>query len=365
MRAAAPTCQDIGLTDRRDGPRRAHPPRACRGSPRRGSHRPGSHRPGRVHPAGHLALGPVASFCGCAGAAHAPAVSPKPLVAPGLRPPPRQAGSRPRAGREAAAPAQPPILIRAVTLLLGSRVTLVRGARPRAEAKPPAAAGGDIDPPSGAVVVGAAGQFVTPRLFDAHSHLGVYPTPGAVAHLDGSERQRTGTRYGAGAPQAQFADAFWPQDPGIERAVAGGVTTIQVLSGSGNLIGACAVTMEVRPVPRQMLVTVAPGGLKVASGENPNRSYGEDKRAPGGRHGQPRSPAGDLSRDQEAPDGLGATPRRGVAPDCDRGEGALARDDEAGRATPQPSSRRHPRDRGSLTSGAGKDFSPPTAVSVP
>ncbi|MGK3999665.1 hypothetical protein [Sorangium sp. So ce1024] len=41
--------------------------------------------------------------------------------------------------------------------------------------------------------------------------------------------------------------------------------------------------MEVRPVPRQMLVTVtvAPGGLKVGSGENPNRSYGEDKRAPG------------------------------------------------------------------------------------
>ncbi|WP_438024497.1 hypothetical protein [Sorangium sp. So ce233] len=79
-----------------------------------------------------------------------------------------------------------------MTLLLGTRVTLVRGSRP--QAKLAVAAGGDIDPPSGAVVVDAAGQFVTPRLFDAHSHLGVYPTPGAVAHLDGSERQRTGTR---------------------------------------------------------------------------------------------------------------------------------------------------------------------------
>lgn len=51
--------------------------------------------------------------------------------------------------------------------------------------------------------------------------------------------------------------------------------------------------------------------------------------------------------------------------DCDRGEGALARDDEAGRATPQPSSRRHPRHRRSPTSGAGKGPSPPIVVSVP
>ncbi|AUX26060.1 uncharacterized protein SOCEGT47_066130 [Sorangium cellulosum] len=90
-------------------------------------------------------------------------------------------------------------------------------------------------------------------------------------------------------PQVQSADAFWPQGPGIERAVAGGVTTIQVLSGSGNLIGGCAVTMKLRPPlsPRQMLVTAAPAGLKMACGENPKRSYGEDKRAPMTRMGNP------------------------------------------------------------------------------
>lgn len=170
---------------------------------------------------------------------------------------------------------------------MGTRVTLVRGSPPRAGAeRGSAAAEGDIDPPSGAAVMDAGGQFVTPRLFDAHSHLGGHPTPGAAVHLDGSERE---PEMGPVAPQAQSADAFWPQDPGIERAVAGGVTTIQVLSGSGNLIRWCAVTMELRPGigPSQMLprwsperVTVAPGGLKVACGENPKRSYGEDKRAP-------------------------------------------------------------------------------------
>lgn len=91
--------------------------------------------------------------------------------------------------------------------------------------------------------------------------------------------------------------------------------------------------MEVRPVhsPSQMLVTVAPGGLKVASGENPNRSYGEDKRGTGSRHGQRRSPAGDLSHGQEAPDGLGATPRRGVGAGLrPRRRSGRSRDHDAG-----------------------------------
>ncbi|WP_437568897.1 hypothetical protein [Sorangium sp. So ce542] len=179
-----------------------------------------------------------------------------------------------------------------MTLALGTRVTLARGSPRLAGAERAAAAEGDIDPLGGAAVMDAGGQFVTPRLFDAHSHLGVHPTPGAAAHLDGSER---GPDSGPVAPQAQSADAFWPQDPGIERAVAGGVTTIQVLSGSGNLIRGCAVKMERRPgigasqmLPRwlpdgpQTRVTVAPGGPKVACGENPKRSYGEDKRAPMG-----------------------------------------------------------------------------------
>ncbi|WP_437673437.1 hypothetical protein [Sorangium sp. So ce131] len=81
-----------------------------------------------------------------------------------------------------------------MTLVLGIRVTIALGALLLQEAERSAAAGGDIAPPSGAVVVDAAGQFVTPRLIDSRSHLGVYPTPGAEAHLDGSERQRTGTR---------------------------------------------------------------------------------------------------------------------------------------------------------------------------
>ncbi len=74
--------------------------------------------------------------------------------------------------------------------MLRTRVTILRGALLLPRAKLAAVAERDVAPPDGAVVVDAAGQFVTPRLIDAHSHLGVYPTPDAEAHLDGSDRTR-------------------------------------------------------------------------------------------------------------------------------------------------------------------------------
>jgi imidazolonepropionase-like amidohydrolase len=131
------------------------------------------------------------------------------------------------------------------------------------------------------VIVDAVGQFVTPGLIDTHSHLGVYPLMDAAAHLDGNEAT------GPVTPEAQSVDAFWPEDPGIERAVAGGVTTIQVLPGSANLIGGRAVTVKLRPAlsPRQMHVPGAPDGLKMACGENPKRVYGKDRRSPMTRMG--------------------------------------------------------------------------------
>jgi imidazolonepropionase-like amidohydrolase len=122
---------------------------------------------------------------------------------------------------------------------------------------------------------------VTPGIIDTHSHIGVYPMPGAQAHLDGNEMTDPVT------PQAQTVDAFWPEDPAIERAVAGGVTALQALPGSGNLIGGRAVTLKLRPglSPREMHVRGAPDGLKMACGENPKRVYGANKRAPMTRMG--------------------------------------------------------------------------------
>jgi imidazolonepropionase-like amidohydrolase len=138
-----------------------------------------------------------------------------------------------------------------------------------------------VQVPKDAQVIDAKGRFVTPGLIDTHSHLGVYATPHVKATADGNEMTDPTTPY-------VFSEhAFWPQDPGLRRAVMGGVTTIQVLPGSGNVIGGRAVVLQMDPrrETRAMRLMQAPNGLKMACGENPKRVYGDKGRQPMSRMG--------------------------------------------------------------------------------
>lgn len=125
------------------------------------------------------------------------------------------------------------------------------------------------------------GMIVTPGLIDTHSHLGVYPVPKVRAHADGNEAT------GPVTANVRAAESFWPQDPGLQRAVAGGVTTIQVLPGSANLFGGRTVTLKLHPAREvaAMRFPGAPDGLKMACGENPKRVYGTRKQSPATRMG--------------------------------------------------------------------------------
>jgi imidazolonepropionase-like amidohydrolase len=69
--------------------------------------------------------------------------------------------------------------------------------------------------------------------------------------------------------------------------LAGGVTSLQVLPGSGNLVGGRGVTLKnVYSTSYQgMKFPGAPHGLKMACGENPKRFYGEKGVAPMTRMG--------------------------------------------------------------------------------
>ena len=134
---------------------------------------------------------------------------------------------------------------------------------------------------TGAMVVDAGGRWVTPGLIDVHSHLGVYPSPSVEAHQDGNEATDPVTA-GVWAEHS-----VWPQDPGFQTALEGGVTTLQVLPGSANLIGGRGVTLRnVHTTTYQaMKFPGAPQGLKMACGENPKRVYGSQDRAPSTRMG--------------------------------------------------------------------------------
>jgi imidazolonepropionase-like amidohydrolase len=132
-----------------------------------------------------------------------------------------------------------------------------------------------------AEVIDAQGRWVTPGLIDVHSHLGVYASPGIKAHSDGNEATAPVTA------QVWAEHSVWPQDPGFNRARAGGVTALQVLPGSANLIGGRGITLKNVPsISYQgMKFPAAPHGLKMACGENPKRVYGEKEQAPSTRMG--------------------------------------------------------------------------------
>ncbi len=144
-----------------------------------------------------------------------------------------------------------------------------------------AAVGGALRAPKAAPVIEAQGRFVTPGIIDVHSHLGVYPSPGVSAHNDGNEMTSPVTA------EVWAEHAVWPQDPGFNAARAGGVTTLQILPGSANLIGGRTVTLKNVPsvTMQGMKFPGAPYGLKMACGENPKRVYGSQGRAPGTRMG--------------------------------------------------------------------------------
>jgi len=135
--------------------------------------------------------------------------------------------------------------------------------------------------PAGYEAVDGKGKWVTPGIIDAHSHLGVYPSPEAPAHSDGNELTDPNTA------QVWAEHSVWPLDPGFNRARAAGVTSLLVLPGSGNLFGGRGVTL--RNVPgrtvQDMKFPGAPYTLKMACGENPKRVYGARNRAPSTRMG--------------------------------------------------------------------------------
>src|SRR5947207_811863 len=139
-----------------------------------------------------------------------------------------------------------------------------------------AAVGPTVSAPADALVIDGAGKYVTPGIIDDHSHLGVYAAPGGNALSDGNEATNPTT------PQVWAEHSVWPQDPQFPRNLAGGVTTLQVLPGSANLIGGRSVVLKVVP-GRTVQAMKFPGakyGLKMACGENPKRVYGQLGGAP-------------------------------------------------------------------------------------
>jgi len=139
----------------------------------------------------------------------------------------------------------------------------------------------EIRIPAGATVVDGTGLVLIPGLVDSHSHLGVYSRPlWVAANADGNET--TGPVQGI----VRAMDSLFPSDPGFRQGVAGGVTTANVMPGSGNVMGGQTAYIKLRGrTVEEMLIDLkgGPSGMKMANGENPKRSYGRRGKAPATR----------------------------------------------------------------------------------
>jgi imidazolonepropionase-like amidohydrolase len=180
----------------------------------------------------------------------------------------------------------PPVLIQHGTVMTAAGQRFAPGFVLMKDGEIVAAGEGDGPaPPADAVVIDAHGKFVTPGIIDPHSHMGVDPVPETQGHDDVNELTDPIT---AGL---RVEHSFWPEDAALERAVAGGVTTIGVLPGSGNLVGGRGVVIHLLPRlgARAMRFPGSPEILKMACGENPKRVYADMKRAPSTRMGNLRA----------------------------------------------------------------------------
>ncbi|MEP6914454.1 MAG: hypothetical protein ABJC89_02355, partial [Acidobacteriota bacterium] len=159
-----------------------------------------------------------------------------------------------------------PVIERGSILLQGGKVSAV---------------GQNVTAPPGAVVIDATGKWVTPGIIDTHSHLGVYAAPGIESLEDGNEMTSPNTA------EVSAEHSIWPQDPQFDLALAGGITTMQILPGSANLFGGRGVTVKNVPsrTAEGMKFPGAPYGLKMACGENPKRVYGSRNSSPQTRMG--------------------------------------------------------------------------------
>jgi imidazolonepropionase-like amidohydrolase len=221
-----------------------------------------------------------ALLAACSGGTPAPATAPAPAPATPTPAPPTAAAAkpaqrphssvfRPQFPSTYARHENPPVVIRDATILTAAGPELARASIVLMNGRV-VEVGETVTVPEGATVIDGRGKFVTPGLIDSHSHLGVYAAPGTDAESDGNEATQPITA------EVWAEHSFWPQDPQIPLAIAGGVTVLQALPGSANLVGGRSVTMRVVPARtvQEMKFPGAPYGLKVACGENPKRVYG-------------------------------------------------------------------------------------------
>ncbi len=123
------------------------------------------------------------------------------------------------------------------------------------------------------------GLWVLPGLVEAHAHVGIYEDGVGPAGMDHNDLADPDTA------RLRALDAVNPADIAFADALAGGVTTVVVKPGSGNVIGGRCAALKTWGRTVDAMCLREPVAIKSALGENPKRVHGERKQLPSTRMG--------------------------------------------------------------------------------
>lgn len=125
---------------------------------------------------------------------------------------------------------------------------------------------GSVSIPDNAVRIDVTGKVIMPGLVDSHSHVG-----------DGDGGDASAALH----PDVRIMDTINPDSDSFKKALAGGITSVNVMPGSGHLLSGQTVYLKLRKANtiEDMLITVDEengiyGGIKMANGTNSIRSNG-------------------------------------------------------------------------------------------
>jgi imidazolonepropionase-like amidohydrolase len=118
-----------------------------------------------------------------------------------------------------------------------------------------------ITVPAGYTEFDHGDKFAMPGLVDAHSHVG------GTGDINEMVYQTN--------PELRILDVIRPNNDQLKNAVAGGVTTITFIPGSGTNMGGWGALMKTGPGKLEDVLIRFPGVLKIAQAGNPERRGGE------------------------------------------------------------------------------------------
>jgi imidazolonepropionase-like amidohydrolase len=119
---------------------------------------------------------------------------------------------------------------------------------------------GSVAIPEGAQIVDATGHFVVPGFIEMHNHTGASDLHDIVFQVN---------------PELRVVDNIQFRTGAMKTAVAGGVTTLLTIPGSGTNMGGFGVVMKTWGRTPADVVVRFPGALKIAQAGNPERFGGE------------------------------------------------------------------------------------------